>query len=85
MTCEQKVQHALDVYQEEMISRAVKEVALSLVNTEMLHGWERSQDSPIMKVGGHALAPKRLCRMECEQGSSSQIASGQLDNSFQPF
>jgi 2-polyprenyl-6-methoxyphenol hydroxylase-like FAD-dependent oxidoreductase len=51
---EQNNQQAVDAYQKEMVPRAGDEVALSLVNTEMLHDWERFQDSPIMKMGGHA-------------------------------
>jgi 2-polyprenyl-6-methoxyphenol hydroxylase-like FAD-dependent oxidoreductase len=56
---EQSWPQAVDAYQTEMIKRAGDEVALSLVNTEMLHDWERFQDSPIMKVGGHALPAKK--------------------------
>lgn len=41
-------------YQKEMIERAGDEVRLSLMNTEMLHDWERVKESPLMKVGGYA-------------------------------
>jgi hypothetical protein len=44
--------HAIDAYQQEMIARAGEEVALSLLNTEMLHDWDRAQDSPLLRKGG---------------------------------
>ncbi|KAL9095651.1 MAG: hypothetical protein Q9165_002083 [Trypethelium subeluteriae] len=46
-------QDAVTAYQMEMIDRAGEEVATSKMNTEMLHDWERMQDSPIMRKGGH--------------------------------
>jgi 2-polyprenyl-6-methoxyphenol hydroxylase-like FAD-dependent oxidoreductase len=56
---EQTIQQAVDAYQTEMITRAGDEVALSLVNTEMLHDWEKFQDSPLLKAGGHAVPAKK--------------------------
>jgi 2-polyprenyl-6-methoxyphenol hydroxylase-like FAD-dependent oxidoreductase len=51
--------NAVSAYQEEMISRAGEEVALSAGNTEMLHDWTRFKDSPLMVRGGNPNAPKK--------------------------
>jgi len=50
----QTVAEALDNYQKEMLARAGEEVAMSIVNTEMLHDWSRFLNSPLMAKGGHA-------------------------------
>jgi hypothetical protein len=55
---DKRFKRLFDAYQEEIIVRAGDEVELSLVTTEMLHDWERFQESPNMKVGGHAVPAK---------------------------
>lgn len=47
---------AIGAYEEEMIARAGGEVRTSTVNTEMLHNWEKVQESPIMRAG---MTPER--------------------------
>lgn len=42
---------AIAAYEQEMIARAGGEVRLSTVNTEMLHNWQKVQESPIMQAG----------------------------------
>lgn len=39
-------------YEAEMIKRAGEEVKVSLMNTEMVHDWDRVKDSPFMQRGG---------------------------------
>ncbi|EME38964.1 hypothetical protein DOTSEDRAFT_66932 [Dothistroma septosporum NZE10] len=39
-------------YETEMIKRAGEEVAISKMNTEMMHDWEKMQASPFMQRGG---------------------------------
>lgn len=43
---------AIDAYQGEMIERAGEEVKLGVVNTEMLHDWNRFSQSALMQKGG---------------------------------
>jgi 2-polyprenyl-6-methoxyphenol hydroxylase-like FAD-dependent oxidoreductase len=38
-------------YEAEMIKRAGEEVRISMMNTEMMHDWERLKDSPFMQRG----------------------------------
>lgn len=39
-------------YEAEMVRRAGEEVAISLMNTEMMHDWARLKESPFMQRGG---------------------------------
>ena len=42
---------AINQYEEEMKARAGEEVHLSVVNTAMLHDWDKVSQSPVMRVG----------------------------------
>lgn len=42
---------AISSYEEEMIARAGGEVRLSTMNTNMVHNWQKVQESPIMRSG----------------------------------
>lgn len=42
---------AISAYEQEMIGRAGGEVRLSSLNTEMMHNWQKVQESPIMQNG----------------------------------
>ncbi|KAF2401057.1 FAD/NAD(P)-binding domain-containing protein [Trichodelitschia bisporula] len=55
---EKTVEEALAAYQAEMVPRAGEEVRLSMLNTEMLHDWERAINSPLLQKGGHANVKK---------------------------
>ncbi|KAK4609214.1 FAD-dependent monooxygenase phnB [Fulvia fulva] len=46
------VELAVLEYEGEMMKRAGEEVAVSRVNTEMMHDWERLRGSPFMRRGG---------------------------------
>ncbi len=48
------IQNAISSYNAEMIERADDEVTTSIEITEMLHGWSRMMNSPIMQRSGHA-------------------------------
>jgi len=37
---------------------------MSIVNTDMLHDWERLLDSPFLKVGGHATQTNKIALEE---------------------
>lgn len=50
---ETSVQDAVDRYSEEMIDRAGDEVRTSLINTQMIHDWDRVLQSPILQRGGN--------------------------------
>ena len=39
-------------YETEMIKRAGEEVRISMMNTEMMHDWDRLKESPFMQRGG---------------------------------
>jgi hypothetical protein len=56
-TGSKSVQSAVDAYQNEMVARAGEEVALGVVNTEMLHDWSRFSQSPLMARGGDPNRP----------------------------
>lgn len=47
---------AIEEYVDEMVPRAGEEVKMSIVNTEMLHDFEKMTNSPFFKKGGHANA-----------------------------
>jgi hypothetical protein len=42
---------AIDKYEDEMKARAGEEVQISVMNTAMLHDWEKVMKSPLMKAG----------------------------------
>lgn len=46
------VHEAIRSYEMEMIARAGEEVRISRMNTEMMHDWQRLQESPFMQRGG---------------------------------
>ncbi|KFX91652.1 hypothetical protein O988_07645 [Pseudogymnoascus sp. VKM F-3808] len=52
------VKDAVKSYNAEMIERAGEEVAISKVNTEMLHDWSRMMDSALLQRGGNPNATK---------------------------
>jgi 2-polyprenyl-6-methoxyphenol hydroxylase-like FAD-dependent oxidoreductase len=52
------VKDAVKSYNAEMIKRAGEEVAISKVNTEMLHDWSRMMDSALLQRGGNPNAAK---------------------------
>ena len=43
---------AMQEYEDEMVKRAGEEVAISKMNTEMMHDWPRLMQSPFMQRGG---------------------------------
>lgn len=43
---------AVQEYEDEMVKRAGEEVAVSMMNTEMMHDWPRLMESPFMQRGG---------------------------------
>ncbi len=51
---------AIDEYMTELVERAGEEVKMSIVNTDMLHDWERLLDSPFFKAGGHATQTNKI-------------------------
>ena len=42
---------AITMYEDEMIARAGGEVSLSMVNTEMVHDWQKVLQSPVLTAG----------------------------------
>lgn len=46
------MEEAVVTYEKEMTARAGEEVRISRMNTEMMHDWERLQQSPFMQRGG---------------------------------
>lgn len=55
---------AIDEYVDELVPRAGEEVKMSIVNTDMLHDWERLLDSPFFKAGGHATQTNKIALEE---------------------
>lgn len=49
---EMSLKDALREYEDEMIKRAGEEVSISMMNTEMMHDWEKLMQSPFMQRGG---------------------------------
>lgn len=49
---EKDLRSAVDEYEAEMVKRAGQEVAVSKMNTEMMHDWARLMESPFMQRGG---------------------------------
>ena len=46
-----KLKDAMDEYESEMIARGAKEVRLSLMNTDMVHDWDKFIQSPLVQMG----------------------------------
>lgn len=70
-------EQAMQEYVEEMVPRAGEEVKISTMNTEMFHDWDKVQNSPFFKLGGHAgakntqaLAEQRIKEHEHEATKS---------------
>ena len=42
---------AIGRYEDEMIARGGEEVGLSVMNTRMLHDWEKVMESPLFTAG----------------------------------
>ena len=55
---------AVSEYMNELVPRAGEEVKMSVVNTDMLHDWEKLLDSPFLKAGGHATQTNKIALEE---------------------
>lgn len=55
---------AVREYMDEMVARAGEECKMSVVNTEMMHDWDRMMQSPFFKKGGHANASNKVALEE---------------------
>lgn len=51
LTSEKNQKSAIENYESEMRARAGEEVRVSVVNTIMLHDWEKVMKSPLMTAG----------------------------------
>jgi hypothetical protein len=51
LTSEKNQKSAIENYESEMRARAGEEVRISVVNTIMLHDWEKVMKSPLMTAG----------------------------------
>lgn len=57
-------EEAVEEYVEELVQRAGEEVKMSIVNTDMLHDWEKTVNSPIFRKGGHANQANKIALEE---------------------
>jgi 2-polyprenyl-6-methoxyphenol hydroxylase-like FAD-dependent oxidoreductase len=51
LTSEMNQKSAIEKYEAEMKARAREEVRISVMNTTMLHDWEKVMKSPVMTAG----------------------------------
>jgi 2-polyprenyl-6-methoxyphenol hydroxylase-like FAD-dependent oxidoreductase len=51
LASESDQESAIEKYEEEMKARAGEEVRISVMNTTMLHDWEKVMKSPVMTAG----------------------------------
>jgi len=64
----------VEEYMNELVERAGEEVKMSIVNTDMLHDWDRFLESPIVKAGGHANQTNKIALEE--QRHREALANG---------
>lgn len=51
LASEPEQKSAIEKYEDEMKARAGEEVRISVMNTAMLHDWEKVMKSPLMQAG----------------------------------
>lgn len=54
----------VDEYMNELVERAGEEVKLSIINTDMMHNWDKFLESPFFKAGGHANQTNKIALEE---------------------
>lgn len=54
VAAEKSQDQAMTEYMDEMVERAGEETRMSLVNTDMIHQYDKMMNSPLFKQGGHA-------------------------------
>ena len=78
---------AVDEYMDELVSRAGEEVKMSVVNSDMMHDWDRFMNSPFFKKGGHANASNKVAlenQRHKEDVAAKQVATSGLDAAKEP-
>lgn len=68
---EKSQEAAIKEYMDEMVERAGEEVRVSMVNTEMLHDWDRMLGSAIMQRGGDPNVKKEK---EAEKAEPNKVS-----------